>query len=79
MNTFIIGLLMKEPSERLGATGALAVKSHAWFAGISFFDLLDKKIRFKEGLEQFTPETYPARHILGNSQTLPSRNPFEEY
>ncbi len=41
---FILKLLNKAPSKRLGAAGANEVKSHPFFEGIKWDDLLKKKI-----------------------------------
>ena len=41
---FILKLLNKTPSKRLGASGANEVKSHLFFEGIKWDDLLKKKV-----------------------------------
>jgi serine/threonine protein kinase len=41
---FILKLLVKQPSRRLGAHGAQEVKSHAFFESISWDDLVKKKL-----------------------------------
>lgn len=42
---FILKLLNKQPSKRLGANGAIEVKQHPFFEGIKWDDLLNKKIQ----------------------------------
>ena len=42
---FILKLLIKQPSKRLGALGAVEVKAHAFFDSINWTDLLNKRIQ----------------------------------
>lgn len=44
---FVMGLLCRNPKQRLGTRGAgglAAIKAHPWFSGISFNELLDKRL-----------------------------------
>ncbi len=41
---FILKLLIKQPSKRLGANGANEVKAHQFFEGVNWDDLAQKKV-----------------------------------
>lgn len=43
--SFLTGLLKFNPKERLGSKGSDEIKSHPFFAGINFDDLVNKRIR----------------------------------
>lgn len=42
--SFIEGLLTKDPKLRLGANGVQEIKNHPFFAGINWQDIIEKKV-----------------------------------
>ena len=45
MKNFVLGLLKKEPTERLGYNSSSEIIDHPWFAGLDWKKLLKKEIK----------------------------------
>ena len=73
----ILRLLKRNPLERLGAQGANEIKAHAWFTGVDWQEVYDKRVYVDQ---------YPRRKLSSNPEKCDltelrqtNKQPFHSY